>query len=34
MYARGSVVPGFSRSPDSLGYQGELPWPVAIGDGY
>jgi hypothetical protein len=27
MYARGYVVPGFSPSPDSPGYQGELPGP-------
>src|ERR1700746_2440237 len=27
MYARGYVVPGFSPSPDSPGYQGGLPGP-------
>jgi hypothetical protein len=27
MYARGYRVPGFSPSPDSPGYQGELPGP-------
>jgi len=27
MYARGYIVPGFSPSPDSPGYQGELPGP-------
>jgi len=34
MYARGYVVPGFSPSPDSSGYQGELPGPGAIGGGH
>jgi hypothetical protein len=34
MYARGYVVPGFSPSPDSPGYQGELPGPGAIGGGH
>ena len=34
MYARGYVVPGFSASPDSPGYQGELPGPGAIGGGH
>ena len=29
MYARGYRVPGFSPSPDSPGYQGELPGPAA-----
>jgi hypothetical protein len=33
-YARGYVVPGFSPSPDSPGYQGELPGPGAIGGGH
>jgi hypothetical protein len=33
MYARGYVVPGFSPSPDSPGYQGELPGPATIGGG-
>jgi hypothetical protein len=33
MYARGYVVPGFSPSPDSPGYQGELPGPAVIGGG-
>jgi len=28
MYARGYRVPGFSASPDSPGYQGELPGPA------
>ena len=28
MYARGYRVPGFSPSPDSPGYQGELPGPA------
>lgn len=27
LYARGYRVPGFSPSPDSPGYQGELPGP-------
>jgi hypothetical protein len=27
MYARGYRVPGFSPSPDSFGYQGEMPGP-------
>jgi hypothetical protein len=34
MYARGYVVPGFSPSPYSPGYQGELPGPGAIGGGH
>jgi hypothetical protein len=34
MYARGYLVPGFSPSPDSLGYQGEMPGPGAIGGGH
>jgi hypothetical protein len=34
MYARGYVVPGFSPSPNSPGYQGELPGPGAIGGGH
>ena len=34
MYARGYVVPGFSPSPDSPGYQGALPGPGAIGGGH
>ena len=34
MYARGYIVPGFSPSPDSAGYQGELPGPGAIGGGH
>ncbi len=34
MYARGYVVAGFSSSPDSPGYQGELPGPGAIGGGH
>jgi hypothetical protein len=34
IYARGYVVPGFSTSPDSPGYQGELPGPGAIGGGH
>ena len=34
MYARGYVVPGFSSSPDSPGYQGELPGPGATGGGH
>jgi hypothetical protein len=34
MFARGYVVPGFSPSPDSPGYQGELPGPGAIGGGH
>ena len=29
MYARGYRVPGFSPSPDSPSYQGELPGPAA-----
>jgi hypothetical protein len=28
MYARGYRVPGFSPSPNSPGYQGELPGPA------
>jgi hypothetical protein len=34
MYARGYLVPGFSPSPNSPGYQGELPGPGAIGGGH
>ena len=34
MYARGYPLPGFSPSPDSPGYQGELPGPGAIGGGH
>ena len=34
MYARGYVVPGFSPSANSPGYQGELPGPGAIGGGH
>jgi hypothetical protein len=34
MYARGYVVPGFSPSPDSPRYQGELPGPGATGGGH
>ena len=34
MYARGYLVPGFSPSPDSPGYQGELPGPGATGGGH
>jgi hypothetical protein len=34
MYARGYLVPGFSPSPDSPGYQGEMPGPGAIGGGH
>jgi len=30
MYARGYRVPGFSLSPNSPGYQGELPGPPPI----
>jgi hypothetical protein len=30
MYARGYRVPGFSPSPDSPGYQGEMPVPRLI----
>jgi hypothetical protein len=33
MYARGYRVPGFSRSPNSPGYQGELPGPAAHNGG-
>jgi hypothetical protein len=33
MYARGYRVPGFSPSPDSPGYQGELPGPAAHNGG-
>jgi hypothetical protein len=32
LYARGHTVPGFSPSPDSPGYEGELPGP-ALHDG-
>ena len=34
MYARGYLVPGFSPSPDSPGYQGEMPGPGTIGGGH
>ena len=34
MYARGYIVPGFTPSPNSPGYQGELPGPGAIGGGH
>ena len=34
MYARGYRVPGFSPSPDSPGYQGELPGPAAHNGGF
>jgi hypothetical protein len=34
MYARGYVVPGFSPSPNSPGYQGELPGAAAHNGGY
>jgi hypothetical protein len=33
MYARGYRVPGFSPSPASPGYQGELPGPAAHNGG-
>ena len=33
MYARGYVVPGFSPSPDSPGYQGPLLGPFTHGGG-
>ena len=33
VYARGYRVPGFSPSPDSRGYQGELPGPAAHNGG-
>ena len=33
MYARGYRLPGFSPSPDSPGYQGELPGPAAHNGG-
>jgi hypothetical protein len=33
MYARGFIVPGFSPSPNSPGYQGELPGPAAHNGG-
>ena len=33
MYARGYRVPGFSRSPNSPGYLGELPGPAAHNGG-
>jgi hypothetical protein len=33
MYARGYRVPGFSPSPNSPGYQGELPGPAAHNGG-
>jgi hypothetical protein len=34
MSAKGYIVPGFSPSPNSPGYQGELPGPGAIGGGH
>ena len=34
MYARGYLVPGFSPSPASPGYQGEMPGPGTIGGGH
>ena len=33
MYARGYVVPGYSASPNSPGYQGPLLGPATIGGG-
>ena len=33
MYARGYVVPGYSPSPNSPGYQGPLLGPATIGGG-
>jgi hypothetical protein len=33
MYARGYLVPGYSPSPNSPGYQGPLPGPATIGGG-
>ena len=33
MYARGYRVPGFSPSPNSPGYQGELPGPATHNGG-
>ena len=33
MYARGYLVPGFSPSPDTPGYQGPLLGPATIGGG-
>jgi hypothetical protein len=33
MWARGYRVPGFSPSPNSPGYQGELPGPAAHNGG-
>ena len=33
MYARGYVVPGFTPSPDTPGYQGPLLGPATIGGG-
>lgn len=33
MYARGYIVPGYSPSPGSPGYQGPLPGPATIGGG-
>jgi hypothetical protein len=33
MYARGYLVPGFSPSPDTPGYQGPLLGPATIGSG-
>jgi hypothetical protein len=34
MHARGYLLPGFPPSPDSPGYQGEMPDPAAIGGGH
>lgn len=34
MYARGFIVSGFSPSPNSPGYRGELRGPGAIGGGH
>ena len=34
MYPGGYIVPGFTPSPNSPGYQGELPGPDAIGGGH
>jgi hypothetical protein len=34
MFARGLRVPGFSPSPNSPGYQGELPGPAAHNGGF
>jgi hypothetical protein len=33
MYARGYIVPGFMPSPNSPGYQGELPGPYTHSGG-